>query len=181
MTGASRDTAPGAATRVDTGFGEFTVQPGDVLTFPTGLPGFEACRRFVLLSSEDLAPLQLLHAMDGAAAMGSAAPGSAAAGNTAPGNTAPGNMVSFAVIDPRLVLPSYRAVLSTVDCIRLGVQPDAAGTLLWLAIVTPGGSPEERPHVNLRAPIVINPQTMVGYQLMPSNSVYPLRHPFGGE
>jgi len=171
MTGASRDSAASVPTRVETGFGVFTVRPEEILTFPTGLPGFETCRRFVLLSSEQLAPLQLLHAMDGA-------PGQAAA---AGGASASGGRVSFAVIDPRLVMPSYRAALSNVDCTRLGVQPEAAVTLLWLAIVTPGAGPEERPLVNLRAPIVINPQTMVGYQLMPSNSLYPLRHPFGGE
>ena len=45
----------------------------------------------------------------------------------------------------------------------------------------PAAKTDERPTVNLRAPIVINPQTMVGYQLMPSNSLYPLRHPLGGE
>jgi flagellar assembly factor FliW len=30
--------------------------------------------------------------------------------------------------------------------------------------------------VNLRAPIVINPTRMVGQQVIPHNSVYPLRH-----
>ena len=153
MTSTPREQAANTPTRVKTGFGEFDVRPEDVLTFPTGLPGFERCRRFVLVSSEDIAPFQCLQSVDGPPA-------------------------SFLVIDPRLVLPTYRAVLSAVDCIRLGVAPDA--TLLWLAIVVPGDT-DERPQVNLRAPIVINPATMVGYQLMPSNSLYPLRHPLGGE
>jgi flagellar assembly factor FliW len=153
MTGTSREQQAVTTTRVVTGFGEFEVPAEDILTFPTGLPGFERCRRFVLLSADDIAPFQCLQSIEGPPA-------------------------SFLVIDPRLVLPSYRAVLSTVDCIRLGVTPDA--TLLWLAIVTPGDD-DARPHVNLRAPIVINPQSMVGYQLMPSNSLYPLRHPLGGE
>jgi flagellar assembly factor FliW len=29
--------------------------------------------------------------------------------------------------------------------------------------------------VNLRAPVVVNSTRMLGYQLMPSNSLYPLR------
>jgi flagellar assembly factor FliW len=35
--------------------------------------------------------------------------------------------------------------------------------------------------VNLRAPIVINPSRMTGFQVMPHNSLYPLRHPLGGD
>jgi hypothetical protein len=34
---------------------------------------------------------------------------------------------------------------------------------------------------NLRAPIVINPERMLGYQVMPHNSLYPLRHPLASE
>ena len=46
--------------------------------------------------------------------------------------------------------------------------------LLWLAIVmveTTGALT-----VNLRAPIVVNPKTMTGQQVLPHNCLYPLRH-----
>lgn len=139
--------------RVQTEFGEFDVAPSDIVAFPNGLPGFERSRRFVLLSpAEDLAPFRCLQAVDGPSA-------------------------SFVVIDPRLVLANYRTRLSVADLARLTATEDTP--LLWLAIVTLG-SADVAPHVNLRAPIVINPATMVGYQLMPSNSLYPLRHPLGG-
>ena len=52
----------------------------DAVRFPNGLPGFEACRSFVLMQNEVLGPLQLLKATEGPAA-------------------------SFLVIDPRRVLP----------------------------------------------------------------------------
>lgn len=132
-------------TRVDTAFGTFTVAPNDMVTFPAGVPGFEQCRRFVLLSSEDLAPFQCLQSVEGPAA-------------------------SFLVIDPRVALPEYRCALSEVDRHRLGSEGDDA--LLWAAIVT---VQDDQALVNLRAPVVINPGLMVGYQLMPSNSLYPLR------
>jgi flagellar assembly factor FliW len=80
------------------------------------------------------------------------------------------------------VLPTYRTVLSTADHVRLGSAGDAT-MLLWLAIVTLEDTTGQA-HVNLRAPIVINPQMpqmMVGYQLMPSNSLYPLRYPLSGD
>ena len=49
---------------VDTRFGIFGVRAEDVVTFPDGLPGFEGCHRFVLLSAEALAPFRCLQALD---------------------------------------------------------------------------------------------------------------------
>jgi flagellar assembly factor FliW len=138
--------------RVDTAFGSFEVEPTQIINFPSGLPGFEACRRFVLLSSPELGAFQCLQSIEGPAA-------------------------SFVVVDPRMVLAGYRTVLSAADLVRLGAAQDA--TLLWLAIVILEESGQA--YVNLRAPIVINPQAMVGYQVMPSNSLYPLRHPLSGD
>ena len=51
--------------RVQTRFGEFEADARNVLCFPVGLPGFEQCRRFVVLSSMSMAPVQCLHAVDG--------------------------------------------------------------------------------------------------------------------
>lgn len=136
---------PGVPTRVETAFGTFQVREGEAVAFPSGLPGFEQCRRFVLLSSEELAPFQCLQSVEGPAA-------------------------SFLVLDPRRALHDYRCALSDTDRLRLGGAAD--DTLLWTSIVTVQA---ERTFINLRAPVVINPALMVGYQLMPSNSLYPLR------
>ena len=46
---------------------------------------------------------------------------------------------------------------------------------MWLAIVTIGA--DQAAMVNLRAPIVINPRLMIGFQVMPYECLYPLRHP----
>jgi flagellar assembly factor FliW len=134
--------------RVNTRFGEFEADPRDVLNFPDGLPGFEQCHRFVVLSSMTMAPLQCLHAVDGPAA-------------------------TFLAVDPRLVLSTYRCVLTQGDMARLGA--DDKTVLLWLALVAVDESGEAT--VNLRAPVVINPSRMTGFQVVPSNSLYPLRHP----
>ncbi|MGE3276377.1 MAG: flagellar assembly protein FliW [Vicinamibacterales bacterium] len=134
--------------RVETRFGAFDVAVHDLVNFPEGLPGFEQCRRFVVIGSEQLAPLQCLHAVDGAAA-------------------------SFLAIDPRVVLPGYRCQLSPHDRHRLGVTDTTV--LLWLSIVTV--TEEGEAFANLRAPIVINPERMTGFQVMPHNTLYPLRQP----
>ncbi len=135
----------GDATRVDTAFGSFDVAPQDIVAFPAGLPGFEECHRFVVLSSRELDPFKCLQSVDGPSA-------------------------SFLGVDPRRVFPDYRCVLSEVDRARLG-HPDPEA-LVWLAVVTVQA---EQTLVNLRAPVVVNPERMLGYQLMPSNSLYPLR------
>ncbi len=134
--------------RIETPVGTFEIDPQSVIHFHEGLPGFEATRTFVLLSSPEIAPLHLLHHVSGPAA-------------------------SFLAIDPRLVLPGYRAVLSAGDERRLAAGDETA--LVWLALVTL--DPAQGPTVNLRAPIVINPDRMIGFQTMPHNSLYPLRHP----
>jgi flagellar assembly factor FliW len=150
MTSASTPTpaASLAPRQIDTPFGTFPVDDHSVIEFADGLPGFEHTRKFVLLSSPELAPLHLLHHVDGPAA-------------------------SFLAVDPRLVLPAYRAVLGATDRARLGAADD--DSLLWLALVTMDAG--QGPSVNLRAPIVVNPARMLGFQVMPHNSLYPLRHP----
>jgi len=133
--------------QVDTRFGHFEADRRNLIEFPAGLPGFESCRHFIIMSSVTMAPLQCLHALDGAPA-------------------------SFLVIDPRVALPDYRCVLSAPDRARLGAEEDTP--LLWLAFVT--FSDDGPACVNLRAPVVINPSRMVGYQVMPHDSLYPVRH-----
>jgi flagellar assembly factor FliW len=132
----------------DSGAEELAPRSEDVVAFPDGLPGFESCRRFVVMSLSDAPPFQCLQGLD--------APRPA-----------------FLTIDPTLVLRRYRLLLSPADRLRLDAREDDA--LLWMAVVTYGA--DETATVNLRAPLVINPRLMIGFQLMPHQSLYPLRHP----
>lgn len=119
----------------------------EAVTFPEGIPGFEACRRFVLLTSETFAPLQRIDAVEGPSA-------------------------SFLCIDPRLVVPDYECGLGAGDAKRLDV--DDPSRLVWLALVTV--DVDGTVVANLRAPIVINPDSMLGRQVVPNDSRYPIRH-----
>jgi len=134
--------------RLATRFGEFDADLRNLVSFPAGLPGFEQCQRFVILSSVQAAPLQCLHAVSGPPA-------------------------SFLALDPRLVLPEYRCELGEGDRSRLGVSE--GGHLLWLALLTVND--EGAAFANLRAPVVINPARMIGFQVIPQDTAYPLRHP----
>src|SRR6185436_12852070 len=81
----------------------------NAIAFPDGIPGFEACRRFVLLTSDPLAPLQRLESIEGPPA-------------------------AFLGIDPRLLMTEYRCSLSDNDRRALVADPDT--TLLWFAIIS---------------------------------------------
>jgi flagellar assembly factor FliW len=119
----------------------------DMIRFPIGLPGFEACRGFLLMAAENFGPIQCLKSMEGPPA-------------------------SFLVIDPRRVLPDYRCDLSSADRVRLDVGE--TDTLLWLVLLTV--EIDGTITANLRAPVVINPRNMTGQQVVPHHCVYPIRH-----
>ena len=128
-------------------FAEVDVDARDVMTFQDGLPGYEGSRQFVLLDVPDTAPLKVLHAVNG-------------------------DEPCFLVVDPKGVLPNYRCDITAADRLRLGATDDSV--LLWLAVVMVREGGEVS--VNLRAPIVINPERMLGRQVMPNGCVYPLHH-----
>jgi flagellar assembly factor FliW len=136
-----------AISPVDTTAGMPPPHTRDVINFPKGVPGFEACRSFVLMAPEGETALQCLRAVDGPPA-------------------------TFLVMDPRLVLSGYRCELSDGDRERL--HADAQTPLLWLVLVTV--ETDGTIVANLRAPVVINPQRMLGAQVIPHHCVYPVRH-----
>jgi flagellar assembly factor FliW len=119
--------------------------PGvEAITFADGLPGFEACRHFVVMSSAELAPFMCIQGL---------------------GEQAP----SFLAIDPRLVVDGYPCELGELDRTRLDTTQGRP--LLWLAIVSPDAAGAK---VNLRAPIVISPETMRGVQVLDGDPAYAL-------
>ena len=120
----------------------------NVVLFSEGLPGFETCRRYVVVTAPAFEPFCSLQGQ---------------------GEDAP----VFIAIDPRRVAPDFPCTLDPTDRARLHLTPDDSPEppLLWLSVVTVGDAGAT---VNLRAPIVINPQSMRGVQLLPSASEQPL-------
>lgn len=120
-----------------------------VVEFAAGIPGFETCHRFVVITSPDLAPLSCLQSLDPPEA-------------------------SFLLVDPRLLDPSYDVSLREFERVRLGAA--VGEPLLWLAIVTVA---DGKATANLRAPIVINPARMQGCQFIRDDDRYPVHFPLG--
>jgi flagellar assembly factor FliW len=119
-----------------------------VVTFAEGLPGFERYREFVVVAPPDLQPFTVLQGV------GAGGP-------------------SFVAVDPRVIDPSYDATLDAPALARLSVTGSAP--LLWLAIVA--ANPDGTATANLRAPVVINPGTMQGIQVISADSRYPVDYP----
>jgi flagellar assembly factor FliW len=119
-----------------------------VVTFPDGLPGFERCHQFVLVGSAALQPFTLVQGVDA-------------------------DGPSFVAIDPRRVAGAYPTDLDRAELARL--QSNGDHPLLWLAIVA--ARDDGSATANLRAPLVINPATMRGIQLISLDSQYPIDHP----
>lgn len=115
-----------------------------IVEFPSGIPGFESHRRFILITSAELSPLGCLKAVDA-------------------------SDVSFLVIDPRLLSLGYDLTLRDFERARL--EAGAGEPLVWLAIVT---ITEKKATANLRAPVVINPKKMIGCQVIRENEEYPV-------
>ncbi len=112
------------------------VAPEDVLTFPEGLVGLDHLRLFVLLDDERVTPCRWLQSIDEPD-------------------------LSFLVVDPRLVDPSY--------------APDLPGGELWSIISL--RQPPEQSTANLLAPVVIDALGRTGRQVVLRDLGYSLRHP----
>ncbi len=132
---------------VTTGLGDFEVSERDIVLFPRGLPGFERCRRFVLLSHETFAPLSCLHAVDGPDA-------------------------TFLAVDPRNIVAEYECTLQPDERAQVNAEPDAP--LVWLVLLAYTG--DDVLTANLRAPVVINPASMCGAQFVVDDERYTVRH-----
>lgn len=116
-----------------------------LLNFPLGLHGFESHTRFVLIGEKEEIPyLRLVSEEDRA--------------------------LSFFVVDPFPIFPTYEPVITKPDILDIGVTGEAK--LILLAIV----NKHERPYtMNLGAPLLIYWQKRRGKQLLfPADSSYPV-------
>ena len=117
--------------------GEIEVSPERVITFPAGLPGFEACRQFALLHTEgsEAPTLFMLQSLDDAD-------------------------VGFTVTTPDVLGLNYEFALSDAEVEDLQLTDPADASVL-LIVRRDGDNPV---HANVMAPLVINTATRRGLQ-----------------
>jgi len=126
-----------------------TSAPGNRISLPLGLLGFEPMKHFALLADPAEQPFAWLKA-EGESAL------------------------AFVVIDPFVVLPEYHPEIPEADADFLGIK--TAGDALVLGIVTFHGPNQAT--MNLKGPVVINRQSHIGKQVIIANSAeYSVHHP----
>jgi len=128
-------------------FGTLEFEESALLTFAGGILGFENFTRYLLIDQDEVAPLRWFQPIDDPA-------------------------LAFTVIDPLLFFPDYRVSLGGED--RQALQLAKGEEPLVLALVTIPEDPAAMT-ANLLGPLVINPVTRLGKQLVLHDSGYPVR------
>lgn len=112
------------------------------VTFPDGLPAFEAVKEFVLISNEGEAPFMWLQAVSQV-------------------------NLAFIVIDPFLIYPGYRPDVCDEDVESLKLK--SPNDVLLLSIVNIKNQDGHGITCNLVGPIVVNTKERLGKQVILKN------------
>src|SRR5579875_164623 len=134
-------------------FGEIDYQPGSVLEFPNGIPGFEHRKRFLALTFPQTQPLIFLQSLEDAE-------------------------LCFITLPVRSIDRDYRLTMSEEDLESIVLparrQPKIGEVVACLAIVTVQRN--SGPTANLLAPVVINLKNLQAVQAIAPDSSYSHRH-----
>lgn len=140
-----------ASIKVSTRFGEFSIDPSQIITFPKGIPGFEASTRWKLFHEVDEQGNRVsgvvvhLQSLDDAA-------------------------VSLPLTDPTLFGFNYDLMLTDDEVSELGIEdPEDVMVLMTLSAredAQQGGRSKaiESMYANIAAPILINAKSRIGMQ-----------------
>ena len=124
------------------------VKKENIISMPLGLLGFEQIKAYVLLATPEEKPFLWLQMLD---------------------NPSQG----FVVVRPAEVVPNYTPDISQADVEFLGINTDDDAIVLNIVTVR-----NAQATVNLKGPVVINRQTLVGKQCIPTNVAnFSLQHP----
>lgn len=130
-------------------FGQITYEAEDVLDFPNGLFGFEGEKRFLLL------------------------PFSGSHGNMLCLQSVESTSPAFILMNPFSLLPSYAPVLSQEELKLMGVTQSHE---LCYYVMCVAREPVGESTVNLRCPVVVNPDLHRACQVILDTDEYHMRH-----
>jgi len=133
-------------------FGTLSYAADSEFDFPRGVPGFEDCRKFLMVTLPESAPLVFLQSLEDPA-------------------------LCFITIPIFSVDPNYRLSVSTEDLRQLSLsperQPRMGEEVLCLVVVS---VQESGPTFNLLAPIVVNISNRTGVQAIAQGIGYSHQH-----
>lgn len=137
--------------KVDTRFGELSIDPSQVLTFPRGIPGFENSTKWTLF-----------HELD--------EQGGWASGVVVYLQSLDDGDIALPLTDPTLFGFNFDLVLSDSEIAELQLEdPNDVLVLTTLSLKDPAASKTQRPsmadmYANISAPILINTKSRIGMQ-----------------
>ena len=118
-----------------------------VIHFPAGLPGFEAARKFIIMSVPEHQPFHWMESVDGQG-------------------------IRFAIINPLAFRPDYQPKLKKEELASLNIK-DPKELLLYVIVTLK--QPLNDSTANLAGPLFINIRERVGKQIIIENDDYSLR------
>ena len=130
-------------------FGEIAYAPEDVLEFPNGLFGFEGEKQFLLL------------------------PFSGSQGNMLCLQSTAASSPAFILMNPFSLKPDYTPVLSPEELKLMGVSHSQE---LCYYVMCVAKEPVGESTVNLRCPVVVNPELHRAVQVILDTEEYHMRH-----
>lgn len=137
--------------RLDTTrFGVVEVNEEDLIEFPAGIPGFPDMRKYVLIENKEGHVFHIMQSVEDPA-------------------------LAFILTDPKLFVADYKAAVDKEEVAELLLGPDDEPVVL--AIVTVPRDDAAAVTANLQAPIVLNPRTRLGRQVVLTDGPYSIRHP----
>ncbi|NLY18387.1 MAG: flagellar assembly protein FliW [Clostridiaceae bacterium] len=130
-------------------FGTIEIDDNETLYFPSGIPGFENVKKFVLLGRQEAGvPFFWLQGIDDPD-------------------------LAFVVTDPFYIHPDYFVDVDDEEITELDIKDTEH--VLTISIVTIPDKIENM-SVNLRAPILINTRNNTGKQIVMKNDTFPIKY-----
>jgi flagellar assembly factor FliW len=130
-------------------FKDLVYSKEDIITFPSGVPGFEKNKTFVLVQIPDYSPFEWLVCVDG-------------------------SCLRFAIINPLMFLPDYTPAMNKEHLEDLAIEKPE--DILLYCIVTIAVNPVQST-ANLVGPVVINKTKRLGKQIIFDDDRYGTQEP----
>jgi len=130
-------------------FGAIQYKEDTIITFSEGVPGFPDSKQFIIINeTDDIEHYKWLQSIDD-------------------------EELCFVLLDVYKILPDYNPIVEKDEVQSLG-DLDKSSFLIYNIVVIPEDVKEMR--VNLKAPIVINPDTRKGKQVILANDEYEVKY-----
>lgn len=130
-------------------FGEIEIDEEDILTFPEGIPGFEECKKFIVINNPDEEnPFDWLQSVEN-------------------------EDLAFVIMNPFFVFPDYDITIPESAIEKLKIK-DETDVFVYTIVVVPENL--EDMTTNLSGPIIINGREKLGKQVILEDNRYTTKH-----